>query len=273
MNSHSVNRNINSTVYMEVTEKIALKHVNKTFWSERGPVKVIEDLSFSVKKGEFVAILGASGCGKSTLLNLIAGLDSATSGEIFVNENDTKQPERHRMMLFQESALFPWYSVIENVMYGLHFKHGLDKSAYYEVALYYLSLVGLKNHAHSRIYQLSGGMKQRVALARALAPNPEILLMDEPFSALDALTCEQLYRYVQSIWESQQKTVILVTHNVREAVVLAQRVLILTPRSGKLLKEIKVDLPHKRTIYDPEVLKKADEIFSILHNETNYEFS
>lgn len=258
---------------MDVTEKIALKHINKVFLSERGPVKVLENLSFSVKKGEFVAILGASGCGKSTLLNLIAGLDSATSGEIFVNEDDTKQPERHRMMLFQESALFPWYNVIENVMYGLRFKQGLDKSAYYDVALYYLSLVGLKNHANSRVYQLSGGMKQRVALARALAPNPEILLMDEPFSALDALTSEQLYRYVQSIWESQQKTVLLVTHNVREAVVLAQRILILAPHSGKLLKEIEVNLPYKRTIYDPEVLKKADEIFSILHNETNYELS
>ena len=258
---------------MDVTEKIALRHVRKVFSSERGPVNVLEDLSFSVKKGEFVAILGASGCGKSTLLNLIAGLDSVTSGEIFVNENDTKQPERHRMMLFQEAALFPWYNVIENVMYGLRFKQGLHKSDYDEVALYYLSLVGLKNHANSCIYQLSGGMKQRVALARALAPNPEILLMDEPFSALDSLTCEQLYRYVQSIWNARQKTVILVTHNVREAVVLAQRILILAPHSGKLLKEIVVDLPPKRTIYDLEVLKKADEIFSILHNETNYALS
>lgn len=256
---------------MEVSEKIALRHVDKVFLSERGPIKVLENLSFSVKKGEFVAILGASGCGKSTLLNLIAGLDSVTSGEIFVNEKDTKQPERHRMMLFQEAALFPWYNVIENVMYGLRFKQGLYKSEYYEIALYYLSLVGLKNYANSRIYQLSGGMKQRVALARALAPNPEILLMDEPFSALDALTCEQLYYYIQSIWESQHKTVILVTHNVREAVVLAQRILILTPPLGKILKEIEVNLPYKRTIYDSEVLKKADEIFSILHNETNYE--
>lgn len=254
---------------MDVTEKIALKHVNKLFLSEQGPIKVLENLSFSIKKGEFVAILGASGCGKSTLLNLIAGLDSATSGEIFVNERDIIQPERHRIMLFQESALFPWYNVLENVMYGLQFKQGLLESEYRDIALYYLSLVGLKEYANARIYQLSGGMKQRVALARALAPNPEILLMDEPFSALDTLTCEQLYRYVQSIWNSQKKTILLVTHNVREAVVLAQRILILTPHSGKLLKEIPINLPPQRSIYDPEVLKKTDEIFSIFQNENN----
>ncbi len=254
---------------MDVTEKIALKHVSKLFLSEQGQIKVLEDLSFSVKKGEFVAILGASGCGKSTLLNLIAGLDFATSGEVLVNENDTTQPERHRIMLFQESALFPWYNVLENVMYGLQFKQGLLESEYRDIALYYLSLVGLKEYANARIYQLSGGMKQRVALARALAPNPEILLMDEPFSALDALTCEQLYRYVQSIWNSQQKTILLVTHNVREAVVLAQRILILAPHSGKLLKEIQINLPPQRSIYDSEVLKKADEIFSIFQNEND----
>lgn len=257
---------------MDVNEKIVLKQVNKSFSSEKGPVKIIENLSFSVKKGEFVAILGASGCGKSTLLNLIAGLDTVNSGEILVDESGLKQPERHRMMLFQEAALFPWYNVIENVMYGLQFKQNLYKSEYRDVALYYLSLVGLEDYKNARIYQLSGGMKQRVALARALAPNPAILLMDEPFSALDTLTCEQLYRYVQSIWEAKQKTILLVTHNVREAVVLAQRILIMAPHAGKILKEIEVNLPPKRSIYDPEVLKKADEIFAILHNETHYKF-
>ncbi len=248
--------------------KINVKDVSKSFQTSSGKMQAIDGVSFSVKQGEFVAILGTSGCGKSTLLNMVAGLVSCDQGSIEIDEQNLKQPERHRMMMFQESALFPWYSVVENVMYGLRFKKGLRRSEHRDIALYYLMLVGLKSYAEARIYQLSGGMKQRVALARALAPNPQILLMDEPFSALDASTCEHLYKDVQRIWQTQNKTILLVTHNIREAIALAQRIIILSPHPGRVIKEISVDLPYPRNIHDASVTRLFNEITCILHNET-----
>ena len=245
---------------------ITVKNVSKFFTRDHCSVQAIGDISFSVRRGEFVAILGPSGCGKSTLLKMIAGLESCDQGDIVVKEDDLIQPERHRMMMFQEAALFPWCSVIENVMYGLRFKKGLNRSEYRDVALYYLDLVGLKTYADARVYQLSGGMKQRVALARVLAPNPEILLMDEPFSALDSLTCEQLYKDIQYIWKKKNKTVVLVTHNVREAIVLAQRIIILSASPGHVIQEINVDFTYPRSVYDVEVSEMFDKIVSNFHN-------
>lgn len=254
---------------MDVDEpiKINVKDVSKSFQSITGAQKAIDGVSFFVRQGEFVAILGSSGCGKSTLLNMIAGLIPCDQGSIEIDEQNLKQPERHRMMMFQESALFPWYNVVENVMYGLRFKDGLRRNEYRDVALYYLMLVGLKSYADARIYQLSGGMKQRVALARALAPNPQILLMDEPFSALDATTCEHLYRDVSRIWQTQNKTILFVTHNIREAITLSQKIIILSPRPGKVIKEISVDLPYPRNIHDVSVTSLFNEITHILHNK------
>ena len=247
--------------------KINVKDVSKSFQNSTENTKAIDSVSFSVRQGEFVAILGTSGCGKSTLLNMIAGLIPCDQGSIEIDEQNLKQPERHRMMMFQESALFPWYSVVENVMYGLRFKNGLHRNEYRDIALYYLMLVGLKPYADARVYQLSGGMKQRVALARALAPNPQILLMDEPFSALDASTCEHLYRDVQKIWQNQHKTILLVTHNIREAIALAQRIIVLSPRPGRVIKEISVDLPYPRNIHDVSVTHLFNEITDILQHE------
>ena len=254
---------------MDVDEpiKINVKDVSKSFQNIAGEQKAIDGVSFFVRQGEFVAILGSSGCGKSTLLNMIAGLIPCDQGSIEIDEQNLKQPERHRMMMFQESALFPWYNVVENVMYGLRFKDGLHRNEYRDVALYYLMLVGLKSYADARIYQLSGGMKQRVALARALAPNPQILLMDEPFSALDATTCEHLYRDVSRIWQTQNKTILFVTHNIREAITLSQKIIILSPRPGKVIKEIAVDLPYPRNIHDVSVTNLFNEITHILHNK------
>ena len=245
--------------------KILVENVSKIFPSESGKILALDNISFRTEEGEFLAILGSSGCGKSTLLNMIAGLESCEMGKITVNIQNVKQNERHRMMMFQESALFPWYSVIENVMYGLRFKKGLHRSDYYDVALYYLSLVGLKKYAHARVYQLSGGMKQRVSLARALAPNPQILLMDEPFSSLDAVTCEQLYKDVQRIWQSQHKTIVLVTHNIREAIVLAQKIIVLSPHPGKVVGRFSIDLPYPRNIHDPIISELADKITAVLN--------
>ena len=255
---------------MDAVEKtrIVVENVSKFFPSHSGRIQALKDVSFCAEEGEFVAILGPSGCGKSTLLNMIAGLESYDKGKINVNVENVNQPERHRMMMFQESALFPWYNVIQNVTYGLRFKQGLKRSDYTDVALYYLSLVGLKKYAYSRIYQLSGGMKQRVALARALAPNPQILLMDEPFSALDAVTCEQLYKDVQRIWQSQRKTILLVTHNIREAIVLAQRVVVLSPHPGRVMRELNIELPYPRNLHDTAVSDLTNQITTILNQKS-----
>jgi ABC-type nitrate/sulfonate/bicarbonate transport system ATPase subunit len=160
--------------------------------------------------------VGPSGCGKSTLLNIIAGLEKPDGGQVLADGKPITQPGRDRMMMFQESALFPWLDVMGNVLFGLKLKPGLNAKERREVAEFYLNLVGLKKFSRSNIHQLSGGMKQRVALARALAPNPRVLLMDEPFAALDALTREQLYGDLQKIWETRKKTILFVTHNVRE---------------------------------------------------------
>ncbi|MGX8716373.1 MAG: ABC transporter ATP-binding protein [bacterium] len=255
---------------MDAVEKtrIVVENVSKFFPSHSGRIQALKDVSFCAEEGEFVAILGPSGCGKSTLLNMIAGLESYDKGKINVNVENVNQPERHRMMMFQESALFPWYNVIQNVTYGLRFKQGLKRSDYTDVALYYLSLVGLKKYAYSRIYQLSGGMKQRVALARALAPNPQILLMDEPFSALDAVTCEQLYKDVQRIWQSQRKTILLVTHNIREAIVLAQRVVVLSPHPGRVMRELNIELSYPRNLHDTAVSDLTNQITAILNQKS-----
>jgi NitT/TauT family transport system ATP-binding protein len=245
--------------------KICASHVSKAFMRDYRLMKVLDDISFSVQAGEFVAILGPSGCGKSTLLNMVADLEPCEEGNIIVNEYYTDQPERHRMMMFQEAALFPWYNVLSNVVYGLRFKKGLTNAERKTIASYYLRVVGLDHFERAYIHELSGGMKQRVALARALAPNPQILLMDEPFSALDALTCEQLYVDVQKIWNMQHKTILLVTHNVREAVVLAQRVIVLSRRPGRILKDFPIQLPYPRSVHDVSVSALANELVNVLH--------
>lgn len=250
------------------TVNIAIKNVSKFFVACGHANQVLKDVSLLVHKGEFISILGPSGCGKSTLLSMVAGLETCEQGQIEVDESHLNQPERHRMMMFQEAALFPWYSVIENVMYGLRFKKNLNKKECRDVALYYLDMVGLKAYADARVYQLSGGMKQRVALARALAPNPQMLLMDEPFSALDTLTCERIYDDFQRIWLKSKKTVLLVTHNVREAVTLSQKVIVFSPSPGHILKEVDVHLPFPRYVHDPKVSALSNEIVSIFRQES-----
>lgn len=246
---------------------IEVDHVFQTYKTALGLLKVLEDISFSICSEECVALLGPSGCGKSTLLNIVAGMKSPDRGRVIFHGGSLKQPERHRMMIFQEAALFPWYSVIQNVMYGLRFKAGLLRRECREIAMFYLSLVNLQAYADARVYQLSGGMKQRVALARALAPNPKLLLMDEPFSALDIGTCESLYKDVQRIWQTQKKTLLFVTHNIREAVVLAQRIFIFSPCPGRIIKEVRIDLPYPRNMHDPQISTSVNEIEQILHTQ------
>ena len=240
--------------------KLVVKDVSKSFTTRRGWLQALDCVSLTVNEGEFVCLVGPSGCGKSTLLNLIAGLDTPDSGELVSDGQPIKGTGRERMVMFQEHALFPWLDVLGNVLFGLKLKPNLTPKDRIEVARYYLHLVGLERFAHANIHELSGGMKQRVALARALAPNPRVLLMDEPFAALDAMTREQLYDDLQLIWEKRKKTIIFVTHNVREAVCLGDRVVLFSPNPGRIREEFKVTLPRSRDINSVELASMATEI-------------
>lgn len=246
--------------------KLLVEHVTKIYRGNRQNVHALEDVSLSVNEGEFVCLLGPSGCGKSTLLNLIAGLEHPDGGTLSADSHPIEGPGRQRMVMFQEHALFPWLDVTENVLFGLNLKPHLTKQDRLGVAKAFLEVVGLSQFAHSSIHELSGGMKQRVALARALAPNPQVLCMDEPFAALDAMTREQLYDDLQKIQQKRRKTIIFVTHNVREAVCLGDRVVLFTPRPGRIRAEFKVDLPKPRNINDVEVAQLASTITAELKN-------
>ena len=240
--------------------KLSIDHVTK--WFREGVVKThaLDDVSLSVDEAEFVCLVGQSGCGKSTLLNMIAGLEHPDFGTITADGKLVREPGRERMMMFQESALFPWLNVIGNVLFGLKLKPGLKDAERREVAQYYLKLVGLERYLKSNIHELSGGMRQRVALARALAPNPRMLLMDEPFGALDAMTREQLYGDLQNIWSARKKTIVFVTHNVREAACLGDRVILFSPHPGRIREEFKIDLPRPRDINSSSLAGYASEI-------------
>jgi len=240
--------------------KLSIEKVSKSFRSRAGNVLALDRVSLNVAEAEFVCIVGASGCGKSTLLNIIAGLEKPDSGTVFADGKPVKGPGRERLVMFQESALFPWLDVLGNVLFGLKLKPNLTTKDRLDVAKYYLELVELTRFERSNIHELSGGMKQRVALARALAPNPRVLLMDEPFAALDALTREQLYGDLQRIWKSRRKTIVFVTHNVREAVCLGDRVLLFSPHPGRVQEEFIIELPRPRDLNSVELATYASRI-------------
>ena len=240
--------------------KISIQSVSKFFRTRRDEVHALDRVSLEVQESEFVCLVGPSGCGKSTLLNLIAGLDRPDEGVILTSGQQVLGPGPDRMVMFQESALFPWLDVMDNVLFGLKLKRNLPRSARDDVATHFLRLVGLERFAHASIHELSGGMKQRVALARSLAPNPRVLLMDEPFGALDAMTREQLYGDLQSIWQARKKTILFVTHNVREAVCLGDRVVLFSPHPGRIREEFRIDLPRPRDINDPQLAELATRI-------------
>ena len=240
--------------------KIRLVGVSKKFTTKRGTVQALDDINLEIGDGEFVCFVGPSGCGKSTLLRIVAALERNFTGMAEVNGKMITEPGRDRTVMFQEHALFPWLDVLGNVLFGLKLKPDLSNNDRIEVARYYLKLVGLDGFEHANIHELSGGMKQRVALARALAPNPRVLLMDEPFASLDAMTREQLYGDLQKIHAARKKTILFVTHNVREAVCLGDRVLLFSPRPGRIRKEFKVELPRPREFNDVAMASRAAEI-------------
>ena len=244
-----------------VPAKLAVEQVSKRFPTGRGgEVHALDAVSLQVNVGGFVCLLGPSGCGKSTLLNIIAGLEKPDSGRVLADGKPITEPGVDRMMMFQESALFPWLDVMGNVLFGLKLKPGLKAKERREVAEFYLKLVGLERFMHANIHELSGGMKQRVALARALAPNPRVLLMDEPFASLDALTREQLYGDIQKIWESRKKTIVFVTHNVREAACLGNRVILFSPHPGRIREEFRINLERPRDINSVQLASYSTEI-------------
>ena len=244
--------------------ELAVEGVSRWFRTRRNSTHALDDITLRVQPGEFVCLVGPSGCGKSTLLDIVAGLTRPDAGRVTADGLPVTGPDRHRLVMFQESALFPWLDVLGNVTFGLKLVPSLTRRQRVETAMEHLRLVKLERFARANIHELSGGMRQRVALARALAPDPRVLLMDEPFSALDALTREQLYDDLQDIWQTRRKTILLVTHNVREAVCLADRVALLSPHPGRLREVFHIPLPRPRDINGAELSAHAARITAAL---------
>lgn len=243
---------------------LRLHNVTKKFASASQDVDAVGPVSLDIEEGEFLVLFGPSGCGKSTLLNMIAGFDSPSSGDITFLGKPITHPGPDRLMMFQDHALFPWLSVFDNVMYGLKSKRWMGRKRRRETARHFLRMVHLEQFENSLLHELSGGMRHRVALARALAPDPQMLLIDEPFPALDALTRVKLYGELQEIFTRTKKTIISVTHDMREAACLGDRVIVFSPRPGTVRAEIKVDLPRPREITDPKVAEYAGRIMAQL---------
>jgi NitT/TauT family transport system ATP-binding protein len=244
---------------------LKIEGVSKTFVGRSGTIEALRPVDVDISAGEFICLLGPSGCGKSTLLSIIAGLETPSGGSILADGRAVRDPGTDRVLLFQEAALFPWLDVQQNVEFGLR-QAGMRAKERVTTARRYIELVHLKGFERSYVHQLSGGMRQRVAIARALALDPAVLLMDEPFGALDALTRDRLHAELESIWASTRKTVVFVTHNVREAVALGDRVLVFSPRPGRLVHEFHIDLPRPRSLENHALVDKAAEIMSVLQD-------
>lgn len=238
-------------------QTIAINNLRKCFGSENA-ITVLEGIDLAILQNEFVSIVGKSGCGKTTLLNIIAGLERVTDGSVKINGAEVTGPGQGQGVVFQQHALFPWLKARENVMFGFR-NTKLSKTEKIEKADDLLELVGLKHVADRYPRQLSGGMSQRVAIARALALDPDILLMDEPFGALDELTRIDLQQELLRIWEVRKKTVIFVTHSINEALMLSDRVILLAPHPGRVARDITVNLPRPRS--------RTDVRFNALYNE------
>ena len=252
---------------------LRLKNIHKEYNKDNGNEYlsnhiILNKLNLDIKEGEFVTIVGPSGCGKSTLLNLVAGMDTQYSGEILINGKPIHEsPNTDRVVVFQEGALFPWLTVYKNIEFGLKIAK-VTKTKRRESVMRHIGMVQLTSFAHAFIHQLSGGMKQRVAIARALALNPKILLMDEPFAALDVQTRKMLYNQLLTIHQETNKTILFVTHNINEAVALGDRVIVMSPKLANIKKEFTVDIPRPRKIDHPlidsitkEIVAESEELF------------
>ncbi|WP_062250713.1 ABC transporter ATP-binding protein [Fischerella sp. NIES-3754] len=248
---------------------LEINQLHKQFKTKRGLLTALQDINLHVQEREFVCAVGASGSGKSTLLRLIAGLDTPTAGEILVDGVRVTGPGSDRGMVFQSYTLYPWMSVAENVEFGLKLQ-GVPKAQRKQQAAYYLEVVGLSTFTKALPKELSGGMKQRVAIARALASKPKILLMDEPFGALDVQTKEAMQQFLLEIWRSTSTTIFMITHDVEEAIFLSQRIYVLSARPGTIRRELQIQLPSKS---NPQIKRHStfqkykDDVMKLLYED------
>ncbi len=243
--------------------ELQLKGVSKVFRRRGRSVTALEAIDLTIAPQEFVCLIGPSGCGKSTILSLLAGLDTPTAGEVRAGGKIVEGPDPSRVLIFQEGALFPWLNVQANIEFGLRMK-GLPPQECEATATRLLEMVHLEQFSRSWVHELSGGMKQRVALARALAVDPTVLLLDEPFGALDAITRDRLHGELQELWFHTHNTMVFVTHNVREAVVLGDRVVVMSSRPGRIVAEHRIDLPRPRNMEDARIIPLASRILADL---------
>lgn len=252
---------------------IAFDGVTKFFGEESGGhIRVVEPLSLTIRRGEFVVFVGPSGCGKTTVMRMVGGLETPSTGRIALDGRPVTGPSREKGMVFQSYSSFPWLTVLGNVRFGLKYRRDLDAAGKERIARHYLDLVGLGRFADFYVNRISGGMRQRVAIARTLAADPLVLLMDEPFGALDALTRERLQMQLLELQRAERKTVIFVTHDVDEAVLLADRIVVFSARPARVLRDIDVAaaLPHPRDLAitdDPRFRRLRQEVLALLRIE------
>ncbi len=249
------------------TSKIVVQNLDKTYSSKKGDITAIQGADAEILENEFVCIVGPSGCGKSTLLRILAGLDEATAGSILIDDHPISGPGADRGMVFQSYTLFPWLTVEENIRFGLEVKK-MPKAQADEIVERYLDIIDLKAFRKSYSKELSGGMKQRVAIARALANSPKVLLMDEPFGALDAQTKSQMQLLMREIWQVEKPTVVFITHDIEEAVFLSSRVYVMSVRPSRMVADIPILLSYKRDLSlkeQPEFLKYRHRITELLN--------
>ncbi len=244
---------------------LILEGLGKHF--ENSEEATLHEINLTIETGEFVCIVGQSGCGKSTLLNLVAGLDKPTSGKIILDGEEITGPGADRVVMFQEHGLYPWLNVIDNVKFGMKLA-GIPNDVQEEKAMHYLKMVHLEEYKDYPIHQISGGMRQRTALARALTLDSKVLLMDEPFSALDKQTSNILREELQNIWQETKRTILFITHSVEEAVYLSDRIVALSPDTGKIAGLVPVTMPRPRHVYAPEFVEMRHQILEIVRGKT-----
>jgi len=243
----------------ESETQLSIKNISMSFeLPGKGLVEAIKDVSLSINHGELISVLGPSGCGKTTLLNIIAGFLQPSQGQILLNQRAISSPGADRGMVFQQGALFEWMNVANNIGFGLKMQH-VDKPKIQQRVEALLDMVGLQGFGNKHIYELSGGMQQRVALARCLANNPDIILMDEPLGALDALTREKMQELILQIWHKTNTTIILITHSVEEALLLGQRLIVMAPRPGRIFREFTPPFAHHSRQHSLRNLKKQTD--------------
>lgn len=256
---------------IETSPKVLVEQVTKTFESNKGDkTTALAEVNLTIKENEFITILGPSGCGKSTLLRIVGGLEEQTTGRVLLDGGEVSGPSEERGFVFQSYSLFPWLTVKENIEFGLKNKKVPLKERE-EISKEYIDLIGLHGFSDHYPKQLSGGMQQRVAIARALANDPQILLLDEPFGALDNQTRSLMQESLLNIWEKTHKTILFVTHDVEEAIFLASRVLVMTSRPGKIKADIPIDLEYPRSYQlksDPRFLEYKSQIYEMIREES-----